>query len=73
MECNGHERATHSAVESDYKEPRLYKQMLKRPEEERNKWQVGVEKEFRDFQRCGVSKGYTNASPFRIYFGPWLQ
>ena len=50
------ERANYSAVESDYKEPRTYKQMLKRPEEERNKWKEGVEKEFRDFQRRGVWK-----------------
>ena len=35
-----------SAVESDYREPKTYKQMLKRPEDEKNKWLEGCKEEF---------------------------
>ena len=44
------EHAGYSAVESDYEEPRMYKEMLKRPELERDKWMEGMRKEFRDFE-----------------------
>ena len=35
-----------SPVESDYKEPKTFKAMLKRPPEEREKWLEAVKKEF---------------------------
>ena len=38
------EMGMYSAVESDYKEPKSYKSMLKRPEEVRNKWLEGCKK-----------------------------
>ena len=50
----GYEQAGYSAVESDYKEPRTYREMLKRPEVERNKWLEGMKKEFKDFENRGV-------------------
>ena len=34
----------YSAVESDYTEPKNYREMLKRPEEEKRKWLEGVKK-----------------------------
>ena len=50
----GYEQAGYSAVESDYREPRTYREMLKRPEAERNKWLEGMKKEFKDFERRKV-------------------
>ena len=50
------ERNNYSVVESDYKEPATYETMLKRPEEERRKWEAGMEKEFKDFERRKVWK-----------------
>ena len=40
----------HSAVESGYNEPKTYKAMMKLPEEERNKWLAGVEKELKNME-----------------------
>ena len=51
-----HEQIFHSAVESDYSEPKTWKQMLKRPPEEVKKWMEGVQKEFDDFKRRKVWK-----------------
>ena len=38
------ERLLYSAVESDYKEPSNYRQMIKRPEKEKQQWLEGMEK-----------------------------
>jgi Reverse transcriptase (RNA-dependent DNA polymerase) len=43
-----------SAIESDYKEPTTFKNMMKLPEEERSKWMEGVIKEFTDLEKRGV-------------------
>ena len=48
------ERVCYSAVESDYKEPVTYNQMMTRPVEERKKWLKGVRKELVDFENRGV-------------------
>ena len=53
LEC-AHEFGGYSAVESDYREPRTYNEMMKRPEGERMKWQEGMKKEFNDFERRQV-------------------
>jgi len=44
-ELSWEEIFNYSAVESDYTEPKTYKQMMKLPEEERNKWLKGCEEE----------------------------
>ena len=41
-------------MESDYKEPRTYREMMKRPESEREKWLEGMKKELNDFERRKV-------------------
>ena len=46
----------YSALESDYKEPRGYRTMLKRPYEEKMEWLKGCQKELIDFARRGVWK-----------------
>ena len=50
----GYEHAGYSAVESDYKEPRTYREMMKRPVSEREKWLEGMKKEFNNFERRRV-------------------
>ena len=45
-----------SAVESDYEEPSSYKEMMKLPKEERDKWLKGTETEFRNFKSHKVWK-----------------
>ena len=42
--------AFHSPVESDYKEPKNYRSMLKRPQAEKEKWLEGIQKEFNDIK-----------------------
>ena len=54
MKGTSHECGHCSVVESDCKEPKTHKEMLKRPEEERKKWEAGMDKEFNDFERRGV-------------------
>ena len=45
------ETILYSAVESDYKEPANYNQMLKRPESEKILWMEGMDKELSDFKK----------------------
>jgi len=40
-----------TALESGYKEPKTYKMMMKRPNEEKGKWLEGVSKELNDFKK----------------------
>ena len=51
---NENQGGFYSAVESDYKEPKGYRTMLKRPPEEREKWLEACTKELRDFVTRGV-------------------
>ena len=51
-----HERGLCSAVESTHRDPVNHRQMMRRTDEERSKWQEGMEKEFQDFEKRGVWK-----------------
>jgi len=61
----------YSAIESDYKEPKTYKQMMKLPIEERQKWLDGVTKEFSDLERrqVWVKKKINDIPPNRKLIG----
>jgi len=50
------EYGLNSAVESGYLEPKNFKDMLKRPREEKEKWLEGVKKELHDFETREVWK-----------------
>ena len=54
LETN-HERGSHSAVESTHREPVNHSKMMKRPEEERIKWQEGCKRSSRTLRKeeCG--------------------
>ena len=43
-----------SAVQSDYTEPTNWKEMMKRPEEENQRWIEGCKLEFEKMQQNGV-------------------
>ena len=45
------ERVSHSIVEFTHGEHANNRKLMKRPKEERNKWKVGLEKEFKDFEK----------------------
>ena len=45
-----HERGSCSAIESTHEEPVNCREMMRRPEEERRKWEAGMDKEFKDFE-----------------------
>ena len=51
-----HERELCGAVESTHGEPVNSREMMKRPEEERTKWEEVMDKEFKDFEKRGVWK-----------------
>ena len=53
---NSCERGLCSAVESTHGEPVNCREMMNRPEEERRKWEEGMDKEFKDFEKRGVQK-----------------
>ena len=53
---NSCEKCPCGAVESTHREPVNHREMMKRPEEERIKWQEGMQKEFKDFEKRGVWK-----------------
>ena len=42
---NNQETCHYSAVESDYAEPKNYREMMKQPDDEKEKWLEGVKKE----------------------------
>ena len=46
----------YSVVESDYKKSRIYKQILKKTEHEKNKWFQGIKKTFKDFDSREIQK-----------------
>ena len=46
---NLYEKEFHSVVESDYKKSRIYKQIFRRTELEKEKWFKGIKKKFKDF------------------------
>ena len=48
-------RGSCGAVEVTDGEPTNHREMMKRPEEERSKWQEAMDKEFKDFARRSVS------------------
>ena len=48
------EQCFYSAVESDYKEPKNYRAMLKRPPDEKDEWLKGCKEELDNFENRGV-------------------